>query len=199
MTGPFPRNACLRLRGCLQQGRAPRSLPAARPARNPVAIRAAIQAVTPAASRAAIQVATLAAALALLAPGLAQAIDFKSVGAVPAVLYDAPSEKGRKVFAAPRGMPVEVVLTYGEWTKVRDAAGDLAWVATRSLSASRSVVSTVAGARMRASADEAGAVVATLDKGVLLELAEPVTSGWVKVRHRDGQSGYVRAAEVWGE
>jgi hypothetical protein len=38
----------------------------------------------------------------------------------------------------------------------------------------------------------------TADKDVLFELAEPVASGWIKVKHRDGQAGYVKAAEVWG-
>jgi len=104
----------------------------------------------------------------LFATGAAQAIEYKSVGSDPAVAYDAPGAKGRKVFVAPRGMPVETILTYGDWTKVR------------------------------ASADDAGAVAFSADKGVLLELAEPVTSGWVKVKHRDGQSGYVKASEVWG-
>ena len=74
----------------------------------------------------------------------AYALDFKSVGAAPAVLYDAPSEKGRRVFVAPRGMPVEVVLTYGEWSKVRDAAGTLSWVMSKSLTAKRNVVVNVA-------------------------------------------------------
>lgn len=131
--------------------------------------------------------------------GTAHAIEFKSVGATPAVLYDAPSAKGRKVFIAPRGMPVEVVLTYGTWTKVRDAAGDLAWVESRFLAPKRHVVVTVGGARVRESAADAASVVFTADKGVLLELVDTASAGWVKVRHRDGQSGYVRAAEVWGE
>jgi len=116
----------------------------------------------------------------LFATGAAQAIEYKSVGSDPAVAYDAPGAKGRKVFVAPRGMPVETILTYGDWTKVRDSAVK------------------VANAKVRASADDAGAVAFSADKGVLLELAEPVTSGWVKVKHRDGQSGYVKASEVWG-
>jgi hypothetical protein len=61
----------------------------------------------------------------------ALALDFKSVGASPAIMYDAPSEKGRRVHVAPRGMPVEVVLTYGDWSKVRDAAGTLSWIASK--------------------------------------------------------------------
>jgi SH3-like domain-containing protein len=129
----------------------------------------------------------------------AHAVDFKSVGAAPAVLYDAPSERGRKVFVAPRGMPVEIVLTYGEWTKVRDAGGDLSWVESKQLSSKRMVVVTAANAKLRASADEGAPVISTADRGVLLELADPVASGWLKVRHRDGVTGFVKVTEVWGD
>lgn len=135
----------------------------------------------------------------LLATGAAQALDFKSIGAAPAVLYDAPSAKGIKSFVAPRGMPVEVILQYGEWTKIRDAAGELFWLESKALSAVRTVVVIVPSARARVSPDDSGATAFAADKGVLLELLEPATSGWIKVRHRDGQSGYVRAPEVWGE
>ncbi len=131
--------------------------------------------------------------------GAAHALEFKSVGVTPTVMYDAPSMKGRKVFVAPRGMPVEVVLTYGAWTKVRDAAGDLAWVEAKALTSKRNVVVSASSARVRASADESASLVFTTDKGVLLEMLDQVGAGWVKVRHRDGQTGFVRAAEVWGE
>ena len=143
----------------------------------------------------------LAAAVLCLtaAAGSVHAVEFKSVGAAPAILYDAPSQKGRKVFVAPREMPVEVVLTYGEWSKVRDATGELSWVESKALGSARTVVTTVQGAKARAAADEKSALVFTADKGVLLELVEPLASGWVRIRHRDGQSGYVKAAEVWGE
>lgn len=139
-----------------------------------------------------------AVAAAMLAPA-ASAADFKSVGAAPAIMYDAPSEKGRKVFIAPRGMPVEVVLSYGEWTKVRDVSGDLSWVEAKALDARRHVIVNVAGGKVRGAAEEASPVVFTADRGVLLELAEPISSGWIKVRHRDGQVGFIRAVEVWGD
>lgn len=129
----------------------------------------------------------------------AHAFDFKSIGSAPAVLYDAPTQKGKKIFVAPRGMPVEVVLAYGEWVKIRDAAGTMAWLEAKSLNAKRNVVVQVANARVRADADDNAALVFTADKGVLLELSEPVASGWVKVKHRDGQGGYVKVAEVWGD
>ena len=35
-------------------------------------------------------------------------------------------------------------------------------------------------------------------KGVALEIVELGMDPWVKVRHRDGQIGYVRTSQVWG-
>lgn len=127
------------------------------------------------------------------------ALDFKSVGASPAIMYDAPSEKGRRVYVAPRGMPVEVVLTYGEWSKVRDAAGTLSWIASKSLTPKRMLVVNVANARVFNSAEEGSPVVFSADKNVLLEMIESPNNGWVKVRHRDGQSGFAKVGEVWGD
>ncbi len=128
----------------------------------------------------------------------AGALEFKSVGSEPAVLYDAPSQKGRKVFVAPRGMPVEVVLTYGEWTKIRDAAGDLSWIESRQLQPRRMLTVKAPQAVVRVQAEENAAALFRCDKGVLLELAEPAGAGWLKVRHRDGQTGYIKAVDVWG-
>jgi SH3-like domain-containing protein len=142
---------------------------------------------------------TLLGAAVLVTAGAAHALEYRSVGPAPAVLYDAPSSKGRRVFVAPRGMPVELVLTYGEWTKVRDAAGDLAWVESRALTQRRNVMVSAASARVRSAANDTSMLVFTADRGVLLEMLAPVDAGWVQVRHSDGQGGYVRAGEVWGE
>jgi SH3-like domain-containing protein len=135
----------------------------------------------------------------LPAASIAVASEFKSIGPGPAVLFDTPSTKGRKLFAAPAGMPVEIIISNGDWSRVRDAAGDLAWVENRSLLSKRMLVVESAQAIVRSSADENAAVVFTANKGVLLELAEPVASSWLKVRHRDGDIGYAKANDVWGE
>jgi SH3-like domain-containing protein len=140
----------------------------------------------------------IAGSILLLASCAAAAFDFKSVGAHPAILYDAPSVKGGKLFIAPSGMPVEVVLSYGDWVKVRDAAGDMAWTEVRNLSARRNVIVRAASARVRAAPEDNAAVLMTADKNVLLELVDPEAGPWLRVRHRDGISGYVRASEVWG-
>lgn len=138
-------------------------------------------------------------AIAALLPLAASAMEFKSVAAAPAVMFDAPGQKARKLFIAPAGMPVEVVLISGDWTRVRDASGELSWMESRLLTARRMLIVEAPLATVRASASDTSAVVFTAVKGVLLELAEPIASGWIKVRHRDGDSGFVKAAEVWGE
>ncbi|MDO9192826.1 MAG: SH3 domain-containing protein [Undibacterium sp.] len=133
-----------------------------------------------------------------LLSGLANALEFRSIGASPVILYDAPSTKGGKLYVAPRGMPVELILTYGTWSKVRDMTGDLSWVESKDLIVRRNVIVSVTNAKVRTAPDDSSTLVFSADKHVLLEITESVTGGWVKVKHRDGQMGYVKTSEVWG-
>ena len=137
--------------------------------------------------------------LATLGTREALAVDFKSVGPGPAVLVDAPAQKSRKLYVAPAGMPVEIVFANGDWTRVRDASGDMSWIETRALMSRRTLVVDVPQASARSAPNETASIVFSAAKGVLLELAEPVSSGWIKVKHRDGETGYMKATEVWGE
>lgn len=129
-----------------------------------------------------------------------KAVEYRAVGDAPAVLYDAPAVRGKKLFVAPRGMPFEVVVAIEGWLKVRDRAGDLAWIERRLVSDRRSVVS-VTRAQVRERADDGAPVVLEVAGEVLLELLEPAlpnAAGWARVRHRDGASGFVRVTQVWG-
>ena len=138
------------------------------------------------------------ALLVALPQAIAATLDFKSIGAEPAVFYDAPTVRGRKLFVAPRGMPVEVILTQADWVRVREATGELAWVEKKALSDKRTVVS-LAAATVRAAPEPNAVPVFRVAKSVVLELLEPGLAGWVKVKHADGSTGYINAAEVWGE
>jgi SH3-like domain-containing protein len=140
----------------------------------------------------------LSAALLMACAG-AHAFEFKAIGPAPVVMYDAPSAKGKKVYVAPPSMPVEVVLTYGAWAKVRDYTGDLAWVELKALTGKRHVVVRATHGRVRQAADDGAPVLFAAEKGVILEFVEAGPAGWVKVRHRDGQGGFVRGSEVWGD
>lgn len=147
--------------------------------------------------------AALAAAALVVAAGLspaaARAAEFRSVASAGAVLYDGPSAKARKLWIAPRGMPVEVLASPDPvWVKARDVGGDQFWIPRRDLSDARSLI-TVAPATIRQGASEGASPVLQLERGVLLEPIEPAAGGWVRVRHREGATGWVRADEVWGQ
>jgi SH3-like domain-containing protein len=140
----------------------------------------------------------LVSAATLLAPTLGFAFDFRSIGAEPAILYDAPTERGHKEWIAPRGMPVEVILVQGDWVRVRDSGGDFSWVKKDALSEQRTVLAR-GDLVVRATADDGAAVSFRTAPGVILDLVEPSQGGWLHVRHRDGSVGWVHVAEVWGD
>lgn len=128
----------------------------------------------------------------------APAGEFRSIAENATPMYDAPSVKANKLFVASRYFPVEVIVQVDNWTKVRDVAGDLSWVEKKTLSEARTVAVTAALADVRQRAEEGAPLVFQARRGVALELVELGAGPWVKVRHRDGQTGFVRANQVWG-
>lgn len=152
----------------------------------------------PFAPRAAVVAAALAAAV-------AHAAEFRASVEAPTLLYDAPSARARPLFVYGRDVPFEVLVSVEGWTKVRDAGGAIGWIAAKGLADRRILVVRVPVAEVRATPDDAAPLAFRAEQNVLLELAEPATSpgttvapGWVKVRHRDGQTGFVRLPQVFG-
>ena len=132
------------------------------------------------------------------AAGAALAIDYRSISVPAAILYDAPSQQGKKLYLIKAQTPIEVVVRLDGWFKVRDAEGTLAWVESRHVSERRMLVVTVPQAEIRLADKPEASVLAELDKWVAVEFIEPASPGWAKVRHRDGATGYVRSTQVWG-
>lgn len=128
----------------------------------------------------------------------AHALDYVSVADGSAILYDAPSLKAKKIFVVSRYLPLEQVVSLDSWVKVRDSSGSLSWIEKRALSSKRFVVVTAELAAMRQAPEERAAVVLQAHQQVALELLENTGGGWLKVRHQDGVTGYVRATDVWG-
>lgn len=130
------------------------------------------------------------------------AAEFHSTADAATVLYDAPSVKAKPLFALGRDYPLEVIVNLEGWLKVRDASGTVAWVEKKSVSDKHMLVVSVPVAETRANPDANSPIVFKAEQNVLLELVDPgyatATPGWAKVRHRDGQVGYVRIQQVWG-
>jgi SH3-like domain-containing protein len=127
------------------------------------------------------------------------ATEYRSVNVAAAVLWDGPSDKAKRVYVAPRGMPVEVVSTLNTWVKVKDFSGDVTWMAGNELSKTRTVVAIIL-ATARAAAQDASPLAFQAERGVTLELLDggQITGGFAKVKHKDGTIGFVKATEIWG-
>ena len=127
------------------------------------------------------------------------AADFRAASEEAVVLYDAPSAQSKKLFVVSQGYPLEVIVVVEGWIKVRDANGALSWVEAKQVSGKqRTVLVKVPVAQVRQSADDNAPVVFQAQQNVLLDLTEVVAGGWLRVHHRDGVSGFIRVAQVWG-
>jgi len=136
--------------------------------------------------------------LAVLLPAPSWALEFRSIAADRTVMFDAPSLHGKKLYLASRFYPVEVIVDLESFAKVRDVAGDLAWVEKKNLAARRMAVVNVPLADVRKTPDANAALVFQAERSVALEVIENTANGWIKVRHADGAVGYVRVSQVWG-
>jgi SH3-like domain-containing protein len=133
----------------------------------------------------------------LAATSSAFALDYRSVTEA-APVYDAPSAKSKPLFVVLAGTPVELVVSLDGWSKVRDSKGDLTWIEKKHLSEKRNVIVRFDRAQVRAAAEDKAALVFEAERDVVLELLEAAPGGWIKVKHRDGQSGFLKAPQVWG-
>lgn len=128
----------------------------------------------------------------------AQAADFVSVKESNAIFYDAPSTKAKKLFVVNRYMPLEQVVVLDNWVKVRDKSGGLYWVEKRLLSSTRYVFALLPVVDILAKPEEGASKAFQVRQQVALEYLEATGTGWIKVKHLDGDTGYVRMTEVWG-
>jgi SH3-like domain-containing protein len=137
--------------------------------------------------------------LSLVFANVATALEFRSVSANKAILYDAPSEQAQKIFILNDGYPVEVIVNLGEWIKVRDHYGALSWIQGKYLSTKRTVLVIGGKAEIRQLDSDTSPLLATLEKDVVVEVVSTNSqNGWIKIKHRDGITGFVRVSQVWG-
>jgi SH3-like domain-containing protein len=95
-------------------------------------------------------------------------------------------------------MPFEQIVTLDNWVKVRDRSGGLYWVEKRMLSSKRYVYALLTLLDVHTAPDLNAARAFQVRQQVAMEHLESTGTGWIKVRHLDGNIGYVRSIEVWG-
>ena len=135
----------------------------------------------------------------VLLPLSASALEYRSVAVPKAILYDAPSSAAKKILLLSEYYPVEVIVNLGDWVKVRDAQGSISWMEAKQLSKQRTVMVNINHAEIRLAADANATLLATPEKDVVLEVVDiKLNNGWLKVKHRDGVTGYILISSTWG-
>lgn len=124
---------------------------------------------------------------------------FVSMGDRPAIMFDAPSIRTNRIFIINAYTPLEMLVKLDKLTKVRDVDGTVGWVENSALGERRHIQISAASADVRAAASASAALVFEAQRSVVLEVIGPAQDGWLPVKHRDGQTGFVRLTQIWGD
>jgi SH3-like domain-containing protein len=125
--------------------------------------------------------------------------EFRSVAFAKTILYEAPSATTKRVYLVGVGYPLEIIVNLGDWLKVRDPYGTLSWAESKNLQSKRTVIVKVDKANIYKDPESKSALVATIEKDVVVELSDPlIANGWIKVRYQQDLDGYIQTSQVWG-
>lgn len=125
--------------------------------------------------------------------------EFRSVAFAKTILYEAPSATTKRVYLVGEGYPLEIIVNLGDWLKVRDPYGTLSWAESKNLQSKRTVIVKVDKANIYKNPESKSALVATIEKDVVIELSDPlIANGWIKVRYQQDLDGYIQTSQVWG-
>lgn len=96
-----------------------------------------------------------------------------------------------------KAVPVEIILEYDVWRKIRDFDGQVGWVNHSLLSGKRTAfISTAAQISLHKKPTPNALVLALLDPKVLVEVEE-CSAGWCSV-DASGYRGWVEQKNLWG-
>ena len=138
-------------------------------------------------------------ALAALAffPGVATASELVRIKSKTANVRTGPGTKFKKVWTAPKNYPYRVLQRKGRWINVRDYQGYKDWVHVALTDQKPAVVVKVKSANVRKGPGKYRPIIFTADKGVPF-LVVGKRGGWLKVRHADGDEGWISRKVIWG-
>jgi SH3-like domain-containing protein len=125
------------------------------------------------------------------------ALEYRSTARNGVILYEAPQESSAKRFVLSANVPLEILAEQGNWLRVRDRDGTLAWLTKADVSTTRYVqINRLAEVRKEAAANST--LLFKVERNVVIELLQDTRTGWLKIKHRDGAIGYIRIEDVWG-
>ena len=113
-----------------------------------------------------------------------------------AVLYDSHSAQSTPLLILTAGYPLREISRVDGWRKISLHTGESGWVRERQVRPLRAGVVVAELAAVRVSPENNAPESFYARRGVVLEVLQN-TGAWLEVLHPDGETGYIRIADIW--
>jgi SH3-like domain-containing protein len=108
-----------------------------------------------------------------------------------------PGENYEVLWSVGKYFPVDIVKTSGDWRQIRDYEGDVGWIHHSLLKEIPAVIVKGSLVNIREGPGKDAKVLFQAESGVSLKVEE--TKGkWLRVKHADGDTGWIHDSLVWG-
>ncbi|MDY0131968.1 MAG: SH3 domain-containing protein [Desulforegulaceae bacterium] len=107
-----------------------------------------------------------------------------------------PGTKYEVLWQAEKNYPLEVVEEKGKWVHFKDFEGYEGWAYKPLLGKKKTVVVKVYKSNIRSGPGTEHPIVFTAEKGTPFEVID-TKNGWQRVRHSDGDSGWISSSLLW--
>jgi len=120
-----------------------------------------------------------------------------SVASPKANVRSGPGLNHEILWSVGKYYPVDIVKKSGNWYKIRDFEGDIGWMHRSLLKKIPAVIVKGALVNVRSGPGMKYRVLFQAEKGVSFKLLKK-KKNWLKVRHADGDIGWIHKSLVWG-
>ena len=127
----------------------------------------------------------------------AEAVTMVSIKGAKVNMRSGPGTKYSVLWELGDGFPLKIVGNKGSWYKVEDFEGDGGWIEKNLVHRDAHMIVKKKRINVRSGPGGSYRVVGKANYGVVFKTVKQ-KKGWVKVKHENGLSGWVKRSLLWG-
>lgn len=131
-----------------------------------------------------------------LGPGIAAASERVTVKVSIANMRSGPGTNYDVLWQVEKYHPFLVVEKKGNWVKIKDFEGDMAWIHSSLLAEVEAVITKKSKCNVRARPTTESSILFTVERGVPFKVIKREES-WIYIEHADGEKGWIYNTLVW--
>jgi SH3-like domain-containing protein len=132
----------------------------------------------------------------MIIAGSALAVERMAVKAGIANLRSGPGTKYDVLWQVEKYHPLLIIEKKGNWYKIKDFEGDMAWIHKSLLGNIKGVIAIKANCNVRSQANTKSKVLFTVERGVPFKVLKR-KGEWIRIEHADGEIGWIYKTLVW--